>query len=738
MSLIHGVSDLDFLSAFLALDYKLVNTSEGYQKMTGLDTFHSREDRKERRSDVENSEDERKRLSLGSLKKKALSASSRFTHSLKKRGKKRTPNRTSTVSIEDIRDVEEELAVYSFRKELFSRDLLPDRHDDYHMMLRFLKARKFDCEKAVQMWADMLHWRKEFGTDTIIEDFKFEELEEVLHNYPQGYHGVDKQGRPVYVERLGKVEPNKLMHITTIDRYIKYHVQEFEKTLHDKFPACSVAAKRHINSTTTILDVQGVGLKNFSKTARDLLLKMQKIDGDYYPETLHEMFIINAGPGFRLLWNTVKGFLDPKTTAKIHVLGTKYQSALLEVIDYCQLPDFLGGMCTCSSEGGCLKSNKGPWNNSNIMEGRSSGTWTIDSGSDMDDLVSKTIEHSRLAPVREEVKVKDSPAYYSCDDHFVVVDKSIDCGQRESKSYNKTDFRYHGQSSCNIPTSHGQDVQAGRYMIADQELREREPLYRWILRIVISFLLKILAFLHVISSKEGRSSDIHPPEAHNEVAEEGSIEDTSEQHMVVCLERLRQLEKKFDELTSKPVEIPFEKDCMLLESWDRIKHIEFDLEKTKQVLHATVMKQLEIIESLDATQELKSKLIDPDRTLQAYSGPTSKVLWEQMSNLYGQESNLGRIFEIKRKIADIKKEEKILSQLFGDYEDLWNEYNTLRPITTDFKVLQQQREEDMIFGLLMSLEETCSSTSRDSEDEKFSSLSRGQGYDSKSCSKHET
>ncbi|RZR86109.1 hypothetical protein BHM03_00013226, partial [Ensete ventricosum] len=72
--------------------------------------FSSHDEKKEWKSDVENSEDER-RTRIGSLKKKAISASTRFRHSLRRKSRKKLDTRASSVSIEDIRDIEELRAV---------------------------------------------------------------------------------------------------------------------------------------------------------------------------------------------------------------------------------------------------------------------------------------------------------------------------------------------------------------------------------------------------------------------------------------------------------------------------------------------------------------------------------------------------------------------------------------------------------------------------------------------------
>lgn len=98
------------------------------------------EEEKVRRSDLETSDEERFRRSSSrakSFKKRAVNASNRITHTLRKRsGKRVAPCQYASISIDDVRDAEEEEAVNEFRQTLISKDLLPPRHDDYHTMLR--------------------------------------------------------------------------------------------------------------------------------------------------------------------------------------------------------------------------------------------------------------------------------------------------------------------------------------------------------------------------------------------------------------------------------------------------------------------------------------------------------------------------------------------------------------------------------------------------------------------------
>nr|AFK38644.1 unknown [Medicago truncatula] len=337
----------------------------------------SDENRKERRSD---------------FKKKLLNAFSKFKHSFKKK------------RVDELQAVNVVPAVVdAFRKLLIMDELLPQKHDDYHMMLRFLKARKFDIGKAKHMWADMLEWRKEFGADTIMEDFEFNELNEVIKYNPHGYHGVDKEGRPVFIERFEKLDRNKLMQVTTIDRYVKYHAQRCEEMHAIKFPACTIASKRHIDSSITILDLQGIGFCNLEEADHEIMKRFLKILIDNYPQTGGQSFIINVSLELRSLRSICEYFMDPKVASKVHVIGDRYQRKLLKVIDASELPTFLGGTCTCANQGGCLRSDKGPWNNPEILKVKGSDTLTAESSSEAEDNVIAVCEEDPMASALEKL-----------------------------------------------------------------------------------------------------------------------------------------------------------------------------------------------------------------------------------------------------------------------------------------------------------------------------------------------
>lgn len=97
--------------------------------------------------------------------------------------------------------------------------------------------------------------------------FEYPEQSQVVKYYPQFYHKTDNDGRPVYIEQLGKLDINKLYAITSQDRQLKRLVSEYEKFLRDRLPASSKMTGHLVETSCTILDLYNAGISTFYKGA---------------------------------------------------------------------------------------------------------------------------------------------------------------------------------------------------------------------------------------------------------------------------------------------------------------------------------------------------------------------------------------------------------------------------------------------------------------------------------------
>lgn len=257
---------------------------------------------------------------------------------------------------------EQETKVEQFRCLCEAQGLWDADKHDYFTLLRFLRARNYEFDKALTMWKNHLEWRKENAIDDILDSFQFEEKENFLQYYPQGYHKTDKQGRPVYIQLLGKIDVRQLKTITTEERMVKFHVQEYERCMKRILPVCSKIQGRQVDQTFGIMDVKGVGMSHLSGEIKQLLTTITTTDQDNYPETLGHICIINAPSLFKLVWSLVKPLLNARTQGKIEILGTNYRDGLLRWIDDENLVDWLGGKSK-----GTLYDDCGPWSDPAVL-----------------------------------------------------------------------------------------------------------------------------------------------------------------------------------------------------------------------------------------------------------------------------------------------------------------------------------------------------------------------------------
>jgi hypothetical protein len=146
--------------------------------------------------------------------------------------------------------------------------------------------------------------------------------------------------------------------ITSEERMLTNLAVEYERLADPRLPACSRKSGHLLETCCTVMDLKGVNLFNVSQVY-GYVKKASAMSQNYYPERLGRLYLINAPWGFGAVWNVVKGWLDPVTVQKIHVLGSGYQKQLLEQVPAENLPTEFGGQCRC--DGGCMFSDMGPW-----------------------------------------------------------------------------------------------------------------------------------------------------------------------------------------------------------------------------------------------------------------------------------------------------------------------------------------------------------------------------------------
>lgn len=200
------------------------------------------------------------------------------------------------------------------------------------IVLKFLRARKWNVSAGVAMMAACMKWRIEFGVEKIIE--KGEEgylnQEGFLHQLKIGktfVQGTDRQGRPVvYINvRLHKASDQSPK---TLEEFIVFSMECVRLMLTPPL----------VEKVTIIIDMSGFGLANMDWKSLAFIVKCLE---SYYPESLNVLVVHNPPWVFQGLWKIIAPMWDPVVRAKIQI--SKTTEELQDHIDARHLLSNLGG-----------------------------------------------------------------------------------------------------------------------------------------------------------------------------------------------------------------------------------------------------------------------------------------------------------------------------------------------------------------------------------------------------------
>jgi hypothetical protein len=265
--------------------------------------------------------------------------------------------------VEDVpRDDAESAAVARLRDALASaRVSVPDamraNGGETGVLLRFLRARKLDVDRALSMLRDTIAWREAHAVDALLDEpLDLDAFRANARMYPASYHGRDRLGRPVYVERTGSADFRALIEKMGPEGFLRMHLRAMEYQARVLLPRASRDAGFAVTQMCNVIDVGDLSLASTVSDASVLsaLRTIADVDQAHYPENLGVTLVCNAPWSFRAAWSVVRVFLSAETQEKFVVLGAGEtgKETLGKILGVDRVPAFLGGTCRC--DGGCV------------------------------------------------------------------------------------------------------------------------------------------------------------------------------------------------------------------------------------------------------------------------------------------------------------------------------------------------------------------------------------------------
>lgn len=194
------------------------------------------------------------------------------------------------------------------------------------LLLRFLRARKWDVKKALVMFVSTIHWRladMHIDDDIMLngEAFALKQSEssnpkdqkfgkEFMFQLRQGknyFRGVDKFGRPIVVISVRKHRAGD-QSVAVMERYTAFTIE-----------VARLMLVPPVETATIIFDMTNFGLANMDYAPVKFMIRCFEAN---YPESLGAVLIHKAPWVFSGIWNIIKGWLDPVVASKIHFTNT--------------------------------------------------------------------------------------------------------------------------------------------------------------------------------------------------------------------------------------------------------------------------------------------------------------------------------------------------------------------------------------------------------------------------------